>query len=192
LSTSIKNLFFLLLLSSALILPACGSKEVKSEQNSTTALKSSTETTPTMFMMTPTATMVSTQTVVTNVYANHSYTKKRVSKHRALPQGEKQPMMAAITPSVSPVPTSATIAVTFAHANEPVRKKSGSHWPLIIAIIILVAALGFYFWTKKTPPHNDFPLPPMGGLSPVGGFTAMKNKIRQESKKQSVWTKKIF
>jgi hypothetical protein len=192
LSTSTKNLFFLLLLSSALILPACGSKEVKSEQNSTTALKSSAETAPTMVVMTPTITIASTQTTAANVYANHSYTKKRIAKHRALPQSTKQPMMAAITPSISPVPTAATIAVTFAHANEPVRKKSGSHWPLIIAIIILVAALGFYFWTKKTPPHNDFPLPPMGGLSPVGGFTAMKNKIQQEPKKQSIWTKKIF
>jgi len=142
--------------------------------------------------MTPTATVASTQTALMNASLIHPYTKLAMTKHHALPHGAKQPMMAAITPLVSPVPTSATTAMTFANANESTPKKSASHWPLIVAGIALVAALGFYFWTKKAPPHNDFPLPPMGGLSPVGGFTAMRDKVQQNSKKRSIWTKKIF
>jgi hypothetical protein len=192
LRTSTKNLFLLLLLSSTLILPACGSKEVKSEQNSTTNLKSAEQTEPTMAVINPTATVASTPITPVHVYSTHSYAKRTVPKHHALPQGVKQPMIAAVTPLVTPVPTSPTAAVTFAKAVEPTRKKSGSHWPLIIAIIALAAALGFYFWTKKTPPHDDFPLPPMGGLSPVGGFTAMRNKVQHKPKRKSIWNKKIF
>jgi hypothetical protein len=193
LNTLAKNLFLLLLLSSAFIFPACGSKEVKSEKASTTVLKSSTQTVaPPMIVMTATVTAASTQTAVINASSTHSYTKQVFAKHHAFPHTAKQPMMAAVTPLVSAVPTFATTAVTFANASEPTQKKSGSHWPLIVAGIALVAALGFYFWTKKAPPHNDFPLPPMGGLSPVGGFTAKRNKIQQEPKKESIWAKKLF
>ena len=100
--------------------------------------------------------------------------------------------MAAITPLVSPIPTGIPTPINFTATTETTPKKSGSHWPLILAIIALLAAIGFYLWTKKAPPHNDFPLPPMGGLSPVGGFTAMRNKVKQENKKKSLWNKKVF
>lgn len=187
-NTLTKNLCLLLLLSSTLILPACGNKEVKSQKLSETVLKSITPVVaPPIAKTTPTTVAVA-QPTETNA-SGHPYTKQVVAKHHAKPHSVKQPIMAAATPLV---PTPAATAVTFATTTEPAPKKSGSHWPLIIAGVALVAALGFYFWTKKAPPHNDFPLPPMGGLSPVGGFAAMRNKVQQETKKQTIWTKKVL
>jgi len=188
LNTVTKNLLLLLLLSGAFILPACGNKEVKSEKVPETVLKSNTDS-----MSLPMALMTetSTPTVVPSVWVN-AYTKHtKLAKHHSHSHVVKEPIMAAATPLVLPKSTPITTPINFATDNEIPKKKSGSHWFLILSCLVLVAALGYYFWTKKTPPQNNYPLPPMGGLSPVGGFTAMKNRI-QSKKRQSIWTKKIF
>jgi hypothetical protein len=195
LNTLTKNLFLLSLLSAAFILHACGSKEIKSQKSAETILKSYTPVpTPPMVAMTATATVSASQTPgMTGSSSNHIYTNKSAgAKHHTAPHPINQPIMAAMTPITASSPTPIATAISFATTTEPAPKKPGSHWPLIIAGIALAAALGFYFWTKKAPPHNDFPLPPMGGLSPVGGFTGMKSKVKQETKKQSVWNKKVF
>jgi hypothetical protein len=195
LNTLTKNLFLLLLLSTAFILHACGSSEIKSQKTAQNILKSYTPVpTPPMVAMTATATpAVSPTPSVNESSSNHTYTNKSASiKHHTAPHAIHQPIMAAITPLAAFSPTPITTAISFATTTEPAPKKSGTHWPLIIAGLALAAALGFYFWTKKAPPHNDFPLPPMGGLSPVGGFTGMKNKVKQETKKQSFWNKKVL
>ncbi len=204
-NTITKNLIFLLLLSIALVLPACGNQEVKSEKLSETVLKSSTQTSapPIVFITattaTPTATVIFTPTAITTAVTNaslpetHTYTKQASPvKHHVRLHALKIPMIAAITPLASRVSTPIATPANFTTDNEMTRKKSATHWPLIVAGAALVVALGFYFWTKKAPPHDDFPLPPMGGLSPVGGYTAMRNKVQPEIKKQSIWTKKIF
>jgi len=184
LNTTTKNLIFLFLLSCALILPACGSNEVKSDKVPETDLKSSNQTiAPPMVS----ATADITPTVI-NTYTKHTgLTKHHVHSHMV-----KEPIMAATTPLVSHILTPITTPANFTIDNEASQKKSNSHWPLILAGAALVAALGFYFWTKKTSPHKNFPLPPMGGLSPIGGFTATRNKVRPEAKKRSIWTKKVF
>lgn len=187
-NTATKNLIFIFLLSCTLILPACGGKEVKSEQVPETDLKSSDQTVaPPMVSMT--STDMATPTVV-NTYTKHTSLIKRHAHHHPV----KEPIMAmaASTPVFTHIPTPVTTPVNFTIDNETAQKKSGSHWPLIVAGVALAAALGFYFWTKKTSSHKDFPLPPMGGLSPVGGFTAMRNKVQPETKKQSIWTKRLF
>jgi hypothetical protein len=199
LNTLTKNLLLLLLLSGTFIFPACRNQEVKSQKTSETVLKSGNEITMTptagidssLFFPQPTATTTPSPTPTHSYTQHHSFV-----KHHVRPHVVKQPIMAAITPLVSPIPTPTAVTTTssanFTADSEMPRKKSGSHWPLILAGIVLVAALGFYFWTKKNPPHNDFPLPPMGGLSPIGGFTAMRNKVQPKTKKQSIWTKKTF
>lgn len=195
-----KNLLLLLLLSSAFIFPACGSKEVKSDNASETVLKSSEPALPPMVAtptieVTPTPTVPSGVSMYVNTYVKKSSTHKRVAsahkktKKSLLSAPASIPMMAA--PLVTPVPTISMPIETFTPVTIS-KKKTGSRWPLILAILALLAALGFYFWSKKAPPHNDFPLPPMGGLSPVSGFTAMRKKIQPETKKQSIWKKKIL
>jgi hypothetical protein len=187
LNTATKNLIFIFLLSCALALPACGSKEVKSEKVPETDLKSSDQTiTPSMVSMT--STDMATPTVV-NTYTKHASLIKHHTHHHAV----KEPIMAASAPLIPPhISTPVTTPVNFTIDNETTQKKSASHWPLIVAGVALAAALGFYFWTKKTSSHKDSPLPPMGGLSPVGGFTAIRNKVQPETKKWSVWTKNLF
>ncbi len=190
-----KNSFLLLLLSATFILHACGSSEVKSQKTAQSILKSYTAVpTPPMVAMTATATVSVSQTPSVNgSSSNHTYSNKTAGpKHHTAPHAINQPIMAVITPLAASSPTPIATAISFATTTEPAPKKPSSHWPLIIAGIALAAALGFYFWTKKAPPHNDFPLPPMGGLSPVGGFTGMKSKVKQETKKQSLWNKKVF
>ncbi len=186
LNTATKNLIFIFLLSCTLALSACGSKEVKSEKVPETDLKSGDQTiAPPMVSMT--STDMATPTVV-NTYTRHTSFIKHHTHHHAV----KEPIMAASTPLVPHTSTPVTTPVNFTIDNETTQKKSSSHWPLIVAGIALAAALGFYFWTKKTSPRKDFPLPPMGGLSPVGGFTAMRNKVQPETKKSSFWAKKLF
>ena len=124
----------------------------------------------------------------TNPYTKHP----NPVRHHVTRHAVKEPIMAVITPMSATAATPVSIPVSLSADNKMTQKKSSSHWPLIVAGIALVAALGFYFWTKKAPPRNDFPLPPMGGLSPVGGFTAMRNKVQPEIKNQSIWTKKIL
>jgi len=210
LNTKTKNLLCVLALSSALILPACGKNEVKSEKTNETNLKAATSPTipPPPIVTTPTASVSPTQTVsvsatgtpnavvppITNTYTKkHMATNHATVTHMAMAK-RSVPMMAAPLPTA--VPTNASSAstplATFTPVTAEAPKKPGSHWPLIIAIIALIAAVGFYFWTKKAPPHNDFPLPPMGGLSPVGGYTALRNKVKTETKKDSFWNKKLF
>jgi hypothetical protein len=180
LNSTTKNLVLLLLLSATFILPACGSKEVKSEKVPETVLKSNTDTiAPPVTLMTET----STPTVVASVWVN-AYTKHtKLTRHHSHSHAVKEPIMAAATPLVLPKSTPVTTPINFSTDNETPKKKSGSHWFLILSGLVLVAALGYYFWTKKAPPQNNYPLPPMGGLSPVGGFNAMRNKIRTETKK---------
>jgi hypothetical protein len=188
LNTITKNLVLLLLLSGPFILPACGSKEVKSEKVPETVLNSNTNTiAPPMTLMTETPTPTVVASVWVNAYTKHT----KLAKHHSHSHVIKAPIMAAATPLVLPKTTPVNTPISFTTDSETPKKKSSSHWFLILSGLVLIAALGYYFWTKKTPPQNNYPLPPMGGLSPVGGFTAMRNKIRSE-KKQSIWTKKIF
>ena len=75
------------------------------------------------------------------------------------------------------------------------KKAGGSHFLLIIFLVLVVAGIGWYFWTKNQPmdDHPDHPMPPVGGLSPVSGFTAVKDKIEEaDSSETSFWSKKLF
>jgi putative SOS response-associated peptidase YedK len=188
-------------LSFALILPACGKNEVKSQKASETNLKSATSAATMTVTASVSATQTASATATAVVPMTNSYTKHKTSANRGSASGSSSrsfamkkpavPMMAA--PMTTAVPTmQGTPMATFTPVTAQAQKKPGSHWPLIVAGVALVAAVGFYFWTKKEPPQNDFPLPPMGGLSPVSGFTAMRNKVNADIKKTSIWTKKIF
>jgi hypothetical protein len=206
LNTYTKPVVLMMALSFALLLPACGKNEVKSQKASETNLKSADKPASSSATQTATASISATQNATTTatvvVPMTNTYTKHKTSASRGSALGSSShtlafvkkpavPMMAA--PMTTALPTvQGTPMATFTPVTAQAPKKPGSHWPLIVAGIALVAAVGLYFWTKKEPPHNDFPLPPMGGLSPVSGFTAMRNKVGAETKKHSLWNKKIF
>jgi hypothetical protein len=79
-------------------------------------------------------------------------------------------------------------------APAPVKKKSGgSRWLLWLLGAVALAGAGWYLWSKKHPPDSSEPMPPVGGLSPVSGFTAVKDNIEEESPSEpSFWSKKLF
>ena len=99
-------------------------------------------------------------------------------KTEAVAAAPAKPVAAAVTP----VPVVSPVAAK-------TENKSGSLWLWILAVILVLGG-GYYFWTKKSSRRKGHPLPPMGGLSPVSGFTAMKDKV--QSSKPSFWTKKLF
>ena len=76
----------------------------------------------------------------------------------------------------------------------PIKKSGGSHWLLWILVLLVVGLIGWYFWSKSQEGHHPGqPAPPMGGLSPVSGFTAVKDQIEEENgSKPSFWNKKLF
>lgn len=97
----------------------------------------------------------------------------------------------APTPVLTPATANQTPAMETA---APVKKSGGSHLFLWILVILVVAGIGWYFWSKSR--ENQYPTqptPPTGGLSPVSGFTALKDRIEDEAdSKPSIWSKKIF
>jgi hypothetical protein len=74
----------------------------------------------------------------------------------------------------------------------PKAAKSGSHWLWWILLILVVGGVGYYFWDKSRS-DSSMPMPPTGGLSPVSGFTAVKDRIEDEAEAHtSIWTRKLF
>jgi drug/metabolite transporter (DMT)-like permease len=67
-------------------------------------------------------------------------------------------------------------------------------WLWWILLLVVLGGIGWYFWSKSQnegPPAP--PKPPTGGLSPVSGFTAVKDRIEDESPSEtSIWFRKIF
>jgi hypothetical protein len=78
----------------------------------------------------------------------------------------------------------------------PARKKSGlmNAFLWMILIPILIIGLVWFIWSMLHKRELPFqPAPPMGGLSPVSGFTAVKNRMKAESEPRvSFWNKKLF
>jgi hypothetical protein len=101
---------------------------------------------------------------------------------------------AASTPeAMAPVPAEDS---SMENVQVPAKKKNGLMNALLWMILIPVLLIGliWFIWSmfhKRELPFQ--PAPPMGGLSPVSGFTAMKNQIQAESEsKVSFWNKKLF
>jgi hypothetical protein len=73
-------------------------------------------------------------------------------------------------------------------------KKSGSHWVLWAIGILAVGGIGYVVWSKTQSEESIQPMPPVGGLSPVSGFTAVKDRIEEnfQPAEPSFWSKKLF
>ena len=170
----------LLLLGIALVsLPACGSKNtVKSENPPETVLNP--ENTPT-----------AEEGVPSNRPAGSYVEKIKKASPKTYAALNSQTPQAA-TPSVTTQSTpnntpSMETAV-------PVQKKGGSSWIWWVLLILALGGAGWYFWSKnQAEADSSRPKPPTGGLSPVSGFTAVKDRIENDTEEtQSIWTKKLF
>jgi len=177
-----RSLFLILLGGALLFLPACGSKTaVKSERASETVLNPETA---------PVANGMADIGETGHNTPINTYVEKIGHK--------KKPLSSLTTTSTTAntvAPPPETPAQTPAmETAAPVAKSGGSHLLLWLLLIIVLGGVGWYFWSKNHPEdHVDQPMPPVGGLSPVSGFTALKDQIEEESPSEtSFWSKKIF
>jgi len=179
LNTLSKSTFSLILLAGVLVLPACGSKNsVKSETPGQNIVQPALTPESTIEPYKET-TVISSSDDSSAPRPRHSYSKEPNDvKTEVVAAAPAKPVAEAVTPAPAASPV---VAKT--------ETKSGSFWLWILAAILALGG-GYYFWTKKSPRRKGHPLPPMGGLSPVSGFTAMKDKV--QSSKPSFWTKKLF
>jgi hypothetical protein len=182
LNTYTRSWLFLLLLGSAVtLLPACGTKtNVNSEKAHETVLNAEE---------TPVSSGEMSGTPV------HTYVEKihRTRGPKSTTSIITTPITAegVTTPATQPLIPNQTPPV---ESSVPVKRSGGSHWKLWVLVVLVLAGIGWYFWTKSRENHTPTqPTPPTGGLSPVSGFTAIKDRIEDDSEsKPSIWSKKIF
>lgn len=197
-NTQTRSLLFILLLGSAVVLlPACGSKtDVKSENPPETVLNP--EGTP----VSNGEADLSTGNTSINTYVKGSGVERSYVEKIHRTKGPKSTTTITTTPLASsegvttpvPTPVMTTNPTPSMESATPVKRKGGSHWLLWSLVGLVLAGVGWYFWNKSQEGRGPGqPMPPTGGLSPVSGFTAMKDRIEDETvSKPSIWSKKIF
>jgi hypothetical protein len=173
-----QNLFFIALLGSAtVLLPACGGNQVKS--NDATTMMSAPTPEP----------IVSSSTENSSSAPANSYVEKTSKSHSAA-SAEKTAPMPSTSAASTPVPMPTVAATTVADTPAPA-PKGGSHFLWWLLLILILAGIGWYFWSKNHSDDDEFqPHPPSGGLSPVSGYTGTKEL--EEKKSPSIWTRKLF
>jgi hypothetical protein len=189
LNTLTQRLILLAFIGSALLfLPACGSKNnVKSQKAPETVLN-------------PEVTPVSSGTADIGMPGEkdhgtpiNTYVEK--IKRTKGAKGTKITLTPS-TESSTPVTTTAQTQPNQTPAMEtaaPVAKSGGAHWIWWVILIVVLGGIGWYFWSKSQSGEHSQPMPPTGGLSPVSGFTAVKDRIEDDSEVEtSFWTKKLF
>ena len=176
-NTFFRNAMFLILLAVAVVfLPACGSKNnVKSEKAPETVLNP--EETPSVSVSSANP---------TSSHRHHTKAAQSITSATA--------PVSATTPSSTPIAAQTTAPVSM-DTTTPVQKTGSFHWFLWLIVILVLGGIGWYFWSKNQDEHQNptQPMAPTGGLSPVSGFTAVKERIEDEAESQpSFWSKKIF
>ncbi|HVM33232.1 MAG TPA: hypothetical protein VMU88_08880 [bacterium] len=179
---SASSLLFIALLGAAtILLPACGGNQVKSN-DATTMMNAEP---------TPEATVASTASSASTGPEN-SYEEKTVKSHKSV-STQTQPAASLVAPAPAastPMPAAATAATPVVENTTPA-PKGGSHFLWWLLLILILAGIGWYFWSKNHNDEDEFqPHPPSGGLSPVSGFTGTKEL--EAKKAPSIWTRKLF
>lgn len=175
---TIQRTLFLVLLGSALLfLPACGTKSGETQKPPETVLN-------------PEATPV--PETDNGVKPEKSYV---VKFHKA--KQVKGVQAASTTNVTTPVATAQNtpMSTPSMEASAPVKKAGHAALLWWILLVVILAVVGWYFWSKnRGDDHPSQPLPPTGGLSPVSGFTAVKDKIEEDplEEKPSFWNRKLF
>lgn len=166
-------LFLIFFGAAALLLPACGSKStVKSEKASETVLNPESTTTD-----------IGTEDSSSDSYVAKIHSKKNTDSASTVATDGSATTTA---PVASGTPAMETAA--------PVEKGGFPSWLLWVLAIAALGGVGYYVWAKRqAEEQSSQPMPPVGGLSPVSGFTALKDHIEEETlSKSSIWSKKLF
>jgi hypothetical protein len=201
---------FLLLIACTFLLPACGGNEIKGQKPPETVLNA--ESSPT-----PDATQIITMGPSPNGVAVSSNPKtgfnfdtpnRPVEKSVARSYKEKiervKGPQSIQTVQVVTTPTPETSAAVSGNstptASQPSQppmeanannKPKGSHWFIWLIVLAVLGGGAYWYWSHRHEDETPYqPQPPVGGLSPVSGFTARKNKT--ETKKTSFWNRKLF
>jgi len=168
-------LFLILLGAASLLLPACGGgSNVKSQKAPETVLNSE-----------PSADESSASDEdSSDSYVSSIKSKKGSSSEASAAESTAGEASEIQAPSTAQTPAMETAA--------PVKKGSNWLWWALLALVL--AGAGYLTWKKRrSEEHSAQPMPPVGGLSPVSGFTAVKDRIEEDpSEGTSLWSKKLF
>jgi hypothetical protein len=190
LNTLAQRLVLLAFIGSAmLLLPACGSQNVKSQKASETVLNAE----PTPMASSSGTADIGMPDEKGNGTPINTYTER--IKRTKTSKGTK----ITLTPSTA-ISTTAEVATPTTpketpamETTAPVIRSGGSHWIWWTLLVVVLGGIGWYFWSKNQSDDHSQPMPPVGGLSPVSGFTAVKDRIEDDSEtKTSFWSKKLF
>lgn len=190
-NTFLRNASFLGLLAlSVVLLPACGGgNNVQSNKAPETVLNPES---------TPSADSTPVSSGEENGTSYHTYVQKSYTSkiHRTKGPNSTTSIVTTPTGDTTPVITPAATQNTapMESAPAPVKKSGGSHWFLWFLVLVALGGIGWYFWQKnQEDAFGNQPKPPTGGLSPVSGFTAVRDQIQDDEKKEpSIWTRKLF
>ena len=183
--------FLALLAASILLLPACGgSGNVKSQKASETVLNPES---------TPAPTSSGTADIGMPGEQDHGTPINTYVEKIKRSKGAKGTKI-TLTPSTAAAATTPETAPQTTPAQTPAMettvtpvKTGGSHWILWTILVVAAAGIGWFFWSKNQSGDSGQPNPPVGGLSPVSGFTGVKNDIEDDSNSEpSFWSKKLF
>lgn len=170
------------------LLPACGgSGNVKSQKAAETVL--SPETTPTPVSSGASGIVMAGENHGTPI---NTYVEKfKRSKSGKATKITLTPGTPAATPDVTPVTT--PVPPPPVDTTTPPAKTGGSHWIWWVLLVLVLGGVGWFLKNKNQSGDFSQPNPPVGGLSPVSGFTGVKNNIEDESDSEpSFWSKKLF
>lgn len=182
-----RAIFLAFLGSAVVLLPACGSNQnVKSEKAAETVL--SPETTPVAPANSDMGTVGEKNNAPLNAYTENI---KR-SKNGKDTKITLTPGTPAATPETTPASTPIAAPVMDVTV-PPAAKSGGSHWIWWVLLVLVLGGVGWFLKNRSESGDYSQPNPPVGGLSPVSGFTGVKNNIEDETdSKTSFWSKKLF
>jgi hypothetical protein len=179
--------FGFLLVLCGLFVTACGNSEVRNQKAPETVLNP--DATPTD-QPTPEAIAVVTPQAEQPVRIHHHYVAKALPV-AVTPTPTVVAAQVQATPTVVPTPIVSQPMPPVETTVAP-KPKRGTNWLLwiLILIILIVAGVWGYFRYLEMKEDSHQPQPPVGGLSPVSGFTGQKHL--RKAKKPRFWNRKLF
>jgi hypothetical protein len=190
---------FLLLGAFVVLLPACGGNEIKGQKPPETVLNA--EATPNAQngqsinlengSQPKNNFNFNTATQPVSKSVARSY-KQKIARIKGPQSVQTVQVMTTSTPQTTPtVVTTSTQPQPPMEGNANQKPKHGSHWFLWLVVLALLGGGAYWYWSHRKEDDSPYqPQPPVGGLSPVSGFTARKKL--PEPRKTSFWKRNLF
>ncbi len=186
---------FLLLGAFIVLLPACGGNEIKGQKPPETVLNPDTSSTSSETSSQPKTNFnfdTATRPVGKSVARSYKEKITRVKGPKSV-----QTVQVGTTPEVTSNNSTPTVVPISDQSQPPMegsanqKPKHGSHWFLWLVVLALLGGGAYWYWSHRKEDDSPYqPQPPVGGLSPVSGFTARKKM--PEPKKISFWKRNLF